>query len=63
MRSRGVAIGTICTDILVLNVLYSILLISAVSPRKAPRPYLALAPLPAGGRYAPTKISLDIPNW
>jgi hypothetical protein len=61
-RSQGVASGTICTNIHVLTVLVSILLISAVFPRKAPRPSLPFAPLPAGGRYAPTKISLDIPN-
>jgi hypothetical protein len=54
-RSRGVASGTICTNIHVLNVLYSILLICAVSPRKAPRPSLPLAPLLAGGRYAPNQ--------
>jgi hypothetical protein len=42
-RSRGVASGTICTNIHVLNVLYSILLIGTVSPSKAPHPSLPLA--------------------
>ncbi len=37
-RSWSVASGTICTIIHVLNVLYSIILIGAVSPRKAPHP-------------------------
>jgi hypothetical protein len=42
VKSQGVASGTICTIIHVLNVLYSILLIGAVSPRKAPHPSLPL---------------------
>ncbi len=61
-RSRGVASGIICTNIHVLNVLYSILLIGAVSPKKAPRPSLPLARFWLVDGMLLTKISLDIPN-
>jgi hypothetical protein len=59
--SRGVASGTICTIIHVLNLLFSILLIWHGSPQEGSPP-LPPAPLPMDGWYAPTKISPDISN-